>query len=117
MKQALIDTSFILSCVKQKIDFFSYLEREGFRILIPEAVIVELKKLSKSSSYARTALRLLEKNKYEEVIMKEKTADKTIVQIAKEIPSIVVASLDNGIKRKIKNKKLVIRGKKKLAIF
>jgi len=63
------------------------------------------------------ALKILGKNDFEEIYLKEKNVDKGIVKFAKENPEIAVATLDREIKRKIKNQKIVIMGKKKLEII
>ena len=42
MRNVLLDTSFILTCVRNKIDFFEQLELEGFKILVPKQVIKEI---------------------------------------------------------------------------
>jgi len=47
MKQAILDTNFILTCVKQKIDFFEWFNLNGIEILIPLEVINEIKKIKK----------------------------------------------------------------------
>ena len=36
MKQALLDTNFILSCIRKKIDFFEEIRLMGIKIIIPE---------------------------------------------------------------------------------
>jgi rRNA-processing protein FCF1 len=113
MKQVLLDTNFILSCIKQKIDFFEYLELEGYEILIPEKVSAELKKLKKEF-----ALNLLEKESknFKKIFLTGKTVDKSIVRYAKENPKLIIATLDREIQKKIRNKKMIIRNKKKLEI-
>ena len=48
MKYAILDTNFILTCVKQKIDFFEDIKLMGFQIVIPKQVINEIEKIPKS---------------------------------------------------------------------
>ena len=57
MKQIILDSSFIITCIKQKIDFFE--ELVGEQIIIPKQVINEIKRLDN-----QLALKLLEKNKF-----------------------------------------------------
>ena len=111
-RRCLLDTNFILTCIRQKIDFFEQLEKEGFQIIIPRQVIRELKKLE-----AELALNLLKKNKFKKINLKGKNTDNGIVNFAKKNPKIVIATLDREIKKKIKNPKLIIRRKKKLEII
>jgi len=121
MKKALLDTNFIMTCVKQKIDFFEDITFLGFRILIPNQVINELKKLSEKNNDAKLSLKLLEKEKesFERINIDKygKTTDKGIINFANENYGIVVGTLDKEIKEKVENSKIVIRGKKKLEII
>ena len=43
--EAVLDTNFIVSCVKKKIDFISELENLGFKIVLPKEIFQELKDL------------------------------------------------------------------------
>lgn len=112
MKSVLLDTNFILSCIKQKIDFFEELLLEGYEIIIPNKVIDELKKLKQTS-----ALKLLEKNNFKEIILAGKNTDNSIINYANKNPEILVATLDKELNNKLKNRKIIIRGKKKLEII
>jgi len=112
MKPALLDTNFILTCIKQKIDFFEELKFMGFEVIIPDKVIDELKKLKQTS-----ALKLLEKNNFKEIILAEKNTDNSIINYANKNPEILVATLDKELNNKLKNRKIIIRGKKKLEII
>ncbi|MEK6847635.1 MAG: hypothetical protein AABX50_00745 [Nanoarchaeota archaeon] len=112
MKQVILDTSFILTAVKQKVDFFDNIELKGMQIVIPEQVIRELKGLG-----AGLALKIIQQNKFDLIKIPGKDADSAIINFAKENPAAVVATLDLGLKKKIKNPKLVIRQKKKLEII
>jgi len=113
MKQIILDTSFILTCIKQKIDFFEELVEA--QILIPEQVINEIKRLENINS--KLALKLLKKNKFKKINLGKAHVDKLIIRFAKENPKTIVATLDREIKNKTKNQKLIIRGKKKLEII
>lgn len=117
MKLALLDTNFILTCIKQKIDFFDEIKFMGLKILIPQQVIRELNGLEIQS--AKFSLKLLEKNKneFEEIDIGKGHVDKKILWYAKNNPDIIVATLDKELKEKLKNKKIVILGKKKLEII
>ena len=110
----LLDTNFILTCIRQKIDFFEDIYLMGMHIIIPKEVIKELEKLKKES-----ALKLLrkEKGKFKRIFLSGKNVDNSIIRYAKENPSVIIATLDKGLKTKIKNKKMIIRGRKKLEII
>jgi len=119
----LVDTNFILTCVKQKIDFFEWFKLQGIQVIIPLEVINELKMLKGRSKnilalHAKFALKLLKKNKFKKVDLDGgDRADKVIVKYAKEHPNIIIATLDKEMKYKIKNKKVTIRQGKLLEII
>ena len=112
MRKVILDTSFIMTAVKQKIDFFEKLEHEGFYIMVPKQVIRELKGLGNKLS-----LKIMEKNKFEIIEIEGKDADNAIISFAKKNPRAVVATLDADLKKKIKNSKMVIRQKKRLEVI
>ncbi|PIO08720.1 hypothetical protein COU59_00395 [Candidatus Pacearchaeota archaeon CG10_big_fil_rev_8_21_14_0_10_34_12] len=120
MKKALLDSSFIITCVKQKIDFFEDLTMLGLRILIPQQVTAEIKKLSSRDENAKLTLKVLENEKesFERLNLEKygKTTDKKIINFANENRDVLVATLDKDIKQKIENGKIVIRGKKKIEV-
>lgn len=117
MKQVILDTSFILTCVKQKIDFSEQLKEENFQIIVPDQVFEELEGLTKSKIEAETAMKILQKIENESLDLESKNTDEAIIKFANENPKIIVATLDRKIRRKTKNKKMIIRGKKYLEII
>lgn len=124
MKQVILDTNFILTCISQKIDFFGELFLQGFEILIPKQVITEIEKIANSKQKlhsrenAKLALKILERNKakFKKIDLKTKKVDLGFINFAKENKDAIIATLDRELKRKIKTPKLVIRGKKKLEV-
>jgi rRNA-processing protein FCF1 len=121
MKSAVLDTNFILSCIRKKIDFFNEIKFRGIKILIPEEVIKELKNLTEkggktTQKEANLALLILSKNSFEKICLNTKNVDNGIVKIAKENPEYIIGTLDKEIKDKIKNPQFIIRGEKKLEI-
>jgi rRNA-processing protein FCF1 len=114
MKTVILDTSFILTCVKQKIDFFNEIMNMGFQIIIPKQVINEIKALGNSN--ARLALKILEKHPYKKIDLNTKKVDFGIINYAKD-KDIIVATLDREIKEKADGPKLVIRQKKRLEVI
>lgn len=122
MRTAVLDTSFILAAVGHKIDVFEELRDMGFKPLIPEKVLSEIKSLSndkkrKISDNAKIALKILEKNDFEKISPQGKNADNSIAFFAMKNPKSAVATLDKELKRKIKNQKIVIRGKSKIDVI
>jgi len=117
MKYIVLDTSFILTAIRNKIDLFE--ELSGYEIIIPEQVINEIKGLenSKLKSESNIALKLIKLNKPKIKDFNGKNTDNAIVNYAKKNPDTIIATLDREIKRNIKNSKLIIRNKKKLEIL
>lgn len=111
MKQIILDTSFILAAVAKKIDFFSNDIFQGSQVMIPEQVIRELEGLG-----AALALKILEGNEFQLVALPGKDADNAIVNFASRNREAIVATLDKGLQKRVKNRKLIIRGTRKLEI-
>lgn len=127
MKKALLDTSFILACIKQKIDFFEDIRLLGIKIIIPKQVINEIKIITNSKKKlhfrkdAELALKILEKEKNSFRIVDlsnyGRNTDKRIKNFSDKDDNLIVATLDKQLKQKTKNKNLIIRGKKNLDII
>lgn len=120
MEKILLDTNFILSCIRNRIDFVEELQLSGRKILLPVQVIDELKKISKQEKYkfrkeAEFALKVLENAGFEEVDLKEKYVDKGIKKMLEKDKTIIVATLDRGVKvPKMRN--MIITKKKRIEI-
>lgn len=117
MKKVLLDTNFILSGIRKKIDFFEDIKFMGLKIIIPNQAINEIKRISESKKKlrfreeAKLALALLEKNEFEKIDLENNYVDKGIINFIEKNPDCIVATLDAELKKKVKSK-LVIRGKK-----
>lgn len=114
VKNVLLDTSFILAAIRNKIDFLDEITNLGLTPILPKQVIVELEGISKSKREAELALRILRKVKT--IDFKTKNTDEGIIKYSKN-NKIIIATLDKEIKKKTKNQKLIIRAKKKLEIL
>lgn len=114
MKQAILDTNFIITCVNQKIDFLEEINLMGILPLIPEEVILELK-----NNKAELALAILNKNKklFKTISIGKGHVDKKIIEYAKKNSEIIVATLDQEIKKLVKNPKAVITERKRISIL
>ena len=117
MKYVLLDTNFILSCIRKKIDFIDQTKMLGLKIVVPLEVKKELDKLieqsmKKTQGEAKIALTILRKTQFQEVELKTKNVDNGIVEFANKNKDYVIATLDKEIQEKIKNYKLIIRGEK-----
>jgi rRNA-processing protein FCF1 len=121
MTYAVLDTNFVLSCIRKKIDFFNDIEMMGLKVIIPIQVLDEVRRLSmtakgKFKDDARLGLKLLEQNEFKRVDLYIKNVDNGIVKLAERNKEYIVATLDKEMQRRIKNRKLIIRGEKELEI-
>lgn len=111
MQQIILDTSFILTAVKQKVDFFEKIEYEGFKVLIPQQVFRELRGLG-----ANLAQKIIEQNKFKLLKIDGKDADEAIINFTKKNPTAIVATMDQELSKKIKNPKMIIRQLKRIEV-
>ncbi len=124
--EILLDTNFILTCVKQKIDFNSAANEifdKKIEWLIPEEVIEELKKLSerkgektKDKESAKLSLELIKIIPHKTIKLNNQNVDKGIIDYLKN-KDIILATLDKKLKERAGVKILSIRGKKDLEII
>lgn len=128
MADILLDTNFIVSCVKKKIDFFEQLEElfPGSKILVPLQVIREIKELSGKGKIAdreaaKLSFAIISQKKQEnlEIIdLKKGGVDKGILDYAPEKKTtFITATLDKKLRKKLKMlanrpRFLAIRGKR-----
>jgi len=109
--EVLLDSSFIISCVKKKIDFISELEGMGFKVLLPKEVFEELKDLSLHSARETRVACLLasemfEKRKVKNVTLGDRrTPDEGLIEMGKK--GAYIATLDAVIKRSVPNKVVI----------
>ena len=119
--EVILDTNFIMTCLKEKIDFTDA-EKFG-RVVIPEQVIDELEKKSKEGKVkdrdnAKLALDIIKKKKLEIIKLERKFVDAGIKRYVSDSQDIIVATLDKELKKAVKGKAkiLTIRARKKLML-
>ncbi|MFC1682050.1 PIN domain-containing protein [Nanoarchaeota archaeon] len=125
MKKIIIDTNFILACLRQKIDFFEDLKFMGYKLIIPIQVKRELERITNSKQkqhhreFAKLGLVLLSKKKaeFESIDLESRYVDKGIRKFAKENSGVIVATLDRELKKSLENNKVVIKDRKKLEVI
>jgi rRNA-processing protein FCF1 len=126
--EILLDTNFVLACAKQKIDFDSLAEDlldEPVEWVVPQEVLNELGNI-KDSPHQKGADKEAAKFSFEllqtinpriiELGGKSPNIDIRIVNYILDKP-IILATLDKGLKERVKNPILTIRGKKGLEII
>ena len=124
----LIDTNFVLTCAKQKIDFdaiMNGLTSEEVQWIVPEEVLGELRGLKfggrikiKDLNAATIGIEIIEKLGVNVVKLSDTASDvdTKIANYIKDKP-IILATLDKGLQKRTNNKILTIRGKKHLEII
>ncbi len=126
MKKVILDTNFILSCVKNKLDFFQELSLMGIKPIIPQEILSEIVRLKNKKQEAQVAFALIDKNpsNFERLTLSlgKGHVDKLIIDYVNkdENQDVLVATLDKEMKENLSkgNKKIiVIRGKKKLEVI
>jgi len=123
----LLDTNFIMTCIKQKLDFVSLAEEifnESIEWIIPQDVLDELGNLKDKKGMkvadknaAKLSFEILQtiRPKIVELPGKNPNVDIKIVNYIMD-KKIILATLDKNLKNRVKNKILTIRGKKSLEI-
>ncbi len=123
VKKVILDSSFILSAVREKIDIFEEIPFMGFVIIVPEEVIAEIEGVAKSKQKlkerdnAKLALKIIKANKFESIQLGKNYVDDGLRDYAKEHPEVIIATLDRELKKEINNYIMVIRGRKKLEVL
>ena len=117
--EVLLDSNFIISCVKRKIDFMSELEALGFKTLIPREVYQELKDLKQKvnreeRSAIEIAMKMFEKSDINKITLGKESVDKGLIEKGKK--GFYIATLDAAIKRSVPNKVVISAAQNSLVV-
>ncbi len=117
--EVLLDSNFIISCMKKKIDFISQLEEIGFKIILPREVYQELKDLRLKLAHddriaVDAALKLIESRKVRKVGFGKGKIDEHLIRKGKE--GYYIATLDAAIKRVIPNRVVISNASNKIMV-
>jgi rRNA-processing protein FCF1 len=117
--EVMLDSSFILSCVRKKINFLDRLEELGFKVIIPREVLQEMKDLrQKVTRDDRVALdislKLIESRDIKKVGIGAGKVDEKLILLGKK--GMYIGTLDNYIKRSVPNKVCIESSKNDLII-
>ncbi len=117
--EAILDSSFIVSCMKKKIDFLSELEEQGFRVLLPREVFQELKDLRLKVKHDEraaidAAFDLFNLRKVKKMTLGHEVVDRGL--IAKGRKGAYIATLDKVIKREVPNRVVILEAKNALGV-
>lgn len=122
----ILDTNFIINCIKEKIDFLDELSFYG-KIIVPKQVKQELEKISqnkksklKDREAAQVGLQIVSEAGRDigEINLEKKFVDRGIVKYIEDSESkdYIVATFDKALKKDLKDKIKIIgvRARKKL---
>src|SRR3989338_2242113 len=117
--EVLLDSNFIISCVKRKIDFVSELELLGLKTLLPREVVQELKDLRLNSKHddivaINVALEMFGNTKLKKIKLGTGKVDEKLIDMGKK--GAYIASLDAYIKRSVPNRVVISNSANKLII-
>ncbi len=119
--EVVLDSSFIISCVRDRIDFLTQLEEQGFKVLVPRGVMQEMKdlRLRKGSSHddriaIDVALEMLNNKKVKKVGIGKGKVDDALIKKGKS--GLYIATLDKEIKRQVPNRVVIFSAQGKVGI-
>ncbi len=120
--EVILDTNFVIYCIKEKIDFISQLKEMGFQIVMPREVFQELKNLKTKTGTKRVdkesidiALKMFSEGDVKKVSLGNNTyADEGLIKKGKE--GVYIATLDAGIRRNVPNRVIILNAQKRVAI-
>ena len=119
--EVLLDTSFILSCIRKRIDFLTQLEEQGFIIKSPREVLQELKDIKNKDRTSHddriaidVALEMIEHTKVKKISFGDGKVDDYLIDFGNK--GYYIATLDAGIKNKIPNKVVIFSAKGSVGI-
>ena len=122
MVKVILDTNFILNCIRNKVDFYEELMLRGDIPIFSKQVILELERIKNGSKAlkfreeATLAIKLINSQEHEEIDMPGKYVDVGIRKYCEIHPEVVLGTMDKELKKSVSNRKLVIRNKKKLEL-
>jgi len=117
--KVLLDTSFIISCINERIDFLSQLKEQGFQVIVPHEVFQELKDVKNKVSHESkisvdVAFDLFRKEKINKMTLGGRNVDEGLIKRGNE--GYFIATLDSGIKSKVPKSVVLFKGKKSVGV-
>ena len=119
--QVILDSSFIISCVRERIDFLTQLAEQGFTPIVPREVLQEMKDLRVRNGVSHedriaidVAFDLLEKGKVKKTSLGTGRVDDWLIKRGQE--GIFIATLDNGIKKRIPKRIVIFKAQNRVGV-
>jgi len=118
--KAILDSSFIISCARNKIDFVSQLREQGFEIVVPNEVVSEMKSLMNKKTISRKnrdivklALDILDSSGVKYESFGGDVVDEMLVKLGKK--GYAIGTLDRAIKKRISRRIVILTSKKRVS--
>ncbi len=119
--EAVLDSNFIISCLRRKIDFFDELTLMGFKPVIPREVLQEIKDIRSRGGVShedRMAIdlvfQIIERRKIKKIGFGSGRVDEQLIRKGKE--GVYIATLDKGIQRRVPNRIVIKSAENKLIV-
>ena len=119
--QVLLDSSFIISCVRGRIDFLTQLEEQGFTPIVPREVLQEMKDLRTSSRASRNdrqaidvALDIIEQRGVKKIGLGTGKVDDWLIKRGQE--GIFIATLDRAIKKRVPKRVVIFSAQGRVGV-
>ena len=119
--EVLLDTNFIISCVRKNIDFIFELEGMGFKVILPNEVFEEMKDLKKRPGTShddrnaiKVAFEMFERQKIKKATIGSGKVDDMLIK--KGASGYYIATLDAGIKGKVPNRVIINDAAKRVEV-
>jgi rRNA-processing protein FCF1 len=122
MAEVILDTNFVLTCIRNKLDFYEELGDRGYSVLIPFEVVEEIKRLRDSNKKlkfkeeADLALKIIGAGDHRKVHCPGRYVDVGLKTYLDKHQKVILATMDKDLKRAVHNRKMVIRNRKKLEL-
>lgn len=117
--EVILDTNFIISCIRKKIDFLSQLEEQGFKVAVPREVLQELKDVRRDKKTSRDdrtaidlAMEMLLNKKIKKMSLGSGKVDNWLVQKGND--GYYIATLDKDVKHHVPRKIVIFNAQKRV---
>lgn len=115
--KVILDTNFIVTCLREKIDFIGQLEEQGYEILVPKEVIEEMKDIRSDLPHdgkmaVDIGIKLIEQRKLKKISLGKKKVDDGLIEKGRE--GYHIATLDNGIREMVESSIIIHKAQKRV---
>jgi rRNA-processing protein FCF1 len=117
--EVILDGSFMIQAIKNKIDFLDQLSVLGFTPKIPREIIQEMKDLHQKSRFENRAvlgqlIELIEKRGIKKMSFGTGKVDEQLIKLGKQ--GIYIATMDSGVRRLVPNKIILSVATKQISV-